>query len=535
MNDTELSSLSPESCFEFRPTFSSVLRYVPQWVISSLGFLGNLTVAIFFAQKQPKRIGELPIILLAFVDCLMCIFSIIFTSFIAIWQPNIRDIGCHRSLCIIGNVAFDVPYTYSCGMMCFMSLSRYFAACKPHDYAGFFNFKRQRIYYITLLLVAIPACGLQVRSCNTAPNNWLVKLFWVIQRTILVLVTIVCMVYCYWNIVNTLQAAKVKRQEISRREHNVQYIRSRRETIKKQRARPNGFKSRQEPAVPSKDLTETISDSTSKERAKNKDCPTQEGSAVETGHLFQSCDSQAPLIISAETEDRPNSMDYATCFEEEDEIDIDGAVNIFIDEDDDVTCDSLDVHESSIVGLPVTAIQSAEEQSLCKNYGTVMTDQSNQQSLPNRIHVSGQALVSKDPQLSLVMRPITDQNGLETRQDETTLLKHRAPRFSLSLFSTRIRGLDHEGKMAACFFLIGSAFLILTIPDLILHLLDSMLDETNQKWVSNFVWMQTVTQTLFCINFSVNPLIYYHVNGFFRTKVRYLLSMNSINSIEIAS
>ena len=67
----------------------------------------------------------------------------------------------------------------------------------------------------------------------------------------------------------------------------------------------------------------------------------------------------------------------------------------------------------------------------------VMTDQSNQQSLPNRIHVSGQALVSKDPQLSLVMRPITDQNGLETRQDETTLLKHRAPRFSLSLFSTR--------------------------------------------------------------------------------------------------
>ena len=70
------------------------------------------------------------------------------------------------------------------------------------------------------------------------------------------------------------------------------------------------------------------------------------------------------------SEDRPNSMDYATCFEEEDEIDIDGAVNIFIDEDDDVTCDSLDVHESSIVGLPVTAIQSAEEQSLCKNYGT---------------------------------------------------------------------------------------------------------------------------------------------------------------------
>ena len=63
-------------------------------------------------------------------------------------------------------------------------------------------------------------------------------------------------------------------------------------------------------------------------------------------------------------------MDYATCFEEEDEIDIDGAVNIFIDEDDDVTCDTLDGHESSIVELPVTDLQNAKEPSLCKNYGT---------------------------------------------------------------------------------------------------------------------------------------------------------------------
>ena len=167
---------------------------------------------LIFAHKQPKKIGEIPIILLACVDGLMCVFSIVFTGFIAIWQPNIRDIGCYKSLCIVGNVAFDIPYTYSCGMMSLMSYSRFLAACKPHDYAERFNFKRQRSYYLGLLFVAIPSCGLQIRSCATAPDNCLIKFIWVVQRSILVAITIGCMVYCYSNIVNTLRAAKDKRK-----------------------------------------------------------------------------------------------------------------------------------------------------------------------------------------------------------------------------------------------------------------------------------------------------------------------------------
>ena len=96
----------------------SLFRYLPQWVISLLGILGNLLVLIVYLKKHQKGLGEIPIMLLAFVDLLMCTASIVFTVCLAIWQPNTRKVGCTLPLCIAGNVAFDVPYTFSCGKNC---------------------------------------------------------------------------------------------------------------------------------------------------------------------------------------------------------------------------------------------------------------------------------------------------------------------------------------------------------------------------------------------------------------------------------
>ncbi|XP_075254776.1 uncharacterized protein LOC142346152 [Convolutriloba macropyga] len=464
---------------------------------------------LIFAHKQPKKIGEIPIILLACVDGLMCVFSIVFTGFIAIWQPNIRDIGCYKSLCIVGNVAFDIPYTYSCGMMSLMSYSRFLAACKPHDYAERFNFKRQRSYYIGLLLVAIPSCGLQIRSCATAPDNCLIKFIWVVQRSILVAITIGCMVYCYSNIVNTLRAAKVKRkgdstsEQLKRRESNVQYIRARRQTLMDERTNMKVFSP--------------------------GSCPSSAKPSTQLP-LDKPFDAAGqPEQLGSSQLARENKPDGAADYvgNDNDRVDIDYGIDIFVDEYEESKC------ERDISDEPVRANNSQllieprfldDERSLSPSCCTIMTEY----SFPSSVDQSGdfdettarkQLQLRNGTQLSL-------QQSL-SQQNES----HTASALRVSHLLKKVQSWDHEKRMAGCFFLIGSAFLFLTIPDLILHLADTIVDdETNDAWVGNFVWMQTLTQTLFCINFSINPLIYYHMNGFFRTQVRSLFAINSITS-----
>ena len=145
VSPSSIASVSPgstqifdgeEICFIFQPTMEQILTFSPQWVISLFGVIGNFLVIFIYLQKRQKSPGDFPILVLAFVDLFMCTFSIIFTMFLAIFQPNTREPGCFMNLCIVGNVAFDVPYTFSCGMMCIMAVNRFLAVCRPHSYQG---------------------------------------------------------------------------------------------------------------------------------------------------------------------------------------------------------------------------------------------------------------------------------------------------------------------------------------------------------------------------------------------------------------
>ncbi|XP_075239824.1 uncharacterized protein LOC142335277 [Convolutriloba macropyga] len=90
-------------------------------------------------------------------------------------------------------------------------------------------------------------------------------------------------------------------------------------------------------------------------------------------------------------------------------------------------------------------------------------------------------------------------------------------------FINRFRNMDQEEKMAACFFFVISSFLLLSIPDLVLHSLDVVIGG-DPEWYGMFQWLQRFTQPLFCVIFAINPFIYYFMCSYFRTYVRAVLA-----------
>ena len=93
----------------------------------------------------------------------------------------------------------------------------------------------------------------------------------------------------------------------------------------------------------------------------------------------------------------------------------------------------------------------------------------------------------------------------------------------VTIYSFRFRNMDQEEKMAACFFFVISSFLLLSIPDLVLHSLDVVIGG-DPEWYGMFQWLQRFTQPLFCVIFAINPFIYYFMCSYFRTYVRAVLA-----------
>ena len=151
--ETSLGVPDRDGCFNLSLSMDQVKRYLAQWVISVLGVFGNSLVLRVYLSKRDKSPGDFPIIILAFVDLFMCMFSLIFTGVAAIVRPNTRDVGCFLNLCIVGNIAFDVTYTFSCGMICIMSVNRFLAVCRPHSYHLLFAFRKQIKVRVNLIFM----------------------------------------------------------------------------------------------------------------------------------------------------------------------------------------------------------------------------------------------------------------------------------------------------------------------------------------------------------------------------------------------
>ena len=203
-------------CFELnKPNLSEVLSYLFQWTISAVGIMGNLAVVIIFTRKPTKAHGEYIIIVISVIDFLMSVFSILFTVLLVIWKPNVREVGCFVPLCIVGNIAYDVTNTFSSLMMCLMSVSRYYAVCCAHEYKTKMSVERQAIYCSAILIISIPSCTLQVVGCVvSAEVSTRTKLAWVVQRTLLVLLTFVCLTLCYTKVIRNLHQRKVNSTKV---------------------------------------------------------------------------------------------------------------------------------------------------------------------------------------------------------------------------------------------------------------------------------------------------------------------------------
>ncbi len=85
--------------------------------------------------------------------------------------------------------------------------------------------------------------------------------------------------------------------------------------------------------------------------------------------------------------------------------------------------------------------------------------------------------------------------------------------------------MKYEDKLSLLFISVGVAFVVLTIPDVILQGVDIVLPET-EVWMEVFAVVHSVTQTVFMLNFCINPIIYFTMNSYFRNRVRDILGLN---------
>ncbi len=213
----ELWTLSPgpqedTPCFQAGFDIYVARKYILHWIVSLFGIFGNSLVIHVYSRKRPQAIGEVPVLVLSFVDLTMSCFSIIFTLLKAILKPNARDYNCFVGLCVVGNMAFDITYTYSCGMMCLMAVNRFLAVCRAHTYPILFSVRRQIAFYSLLLLGAVSTCGFGIWNCVSVPHNHVAKMAWVTQRMTLLITTALFMTLCYSKVISRMHELKEKVQ-----------------------------------------------------------------------------------------------------------------------------------------------------------------------------------------------------------------------------------------------------------------------------------------------------------------------------------
>ncbi len=78
--------------------------------------------------------------------------------------------------------------------------------------------------------------------------------------------------------------------------------------------------------------------------------------------------------------------------------------------------------------------------------------------------------------------------------------------------------MNYEKKLTVLFISVGCVFLLLTIPDVILQTAD-ILHAESEQWAHTFESVHKFCQSFFLLNFTINPIIYYIMNSYFRCKV----------------
>ena len=180
-----------------------------QWTIACIGIIGNILVVIIYKGRREKSPSEVFIVTMAVLDTLMCLFSIFFTGSKDYFFPK----NCFW-FCSAGNFAFDTVNTASAVLTLIVCINRYFAVCNPHSYRTVFADEKTVLILLFCILVSVLNCPLGLLMCvkfrsgdmlpcpcneviYDTPDIDILKLLWVLIRTLMLLVNAATMIYVY--------------------------------------------------------------------------------------------------------------------------------------------------------------------------------------------------------------------------------------------------------------------------------------------------------------------------------------------------
>ena len=211
-SSSELFNLSAEESSDliFQNEFQlSFLLFPLQWSISFIGILGNILVLLIYKRRQEKSPSEIFIVTMSILDIAMCFSSIFFTAAKDFLFPK----NCFL-FCSAGNVAFDSVNTASSILTFIICINRYFAVCNPHSYRSVFADEKTLLILLICILLSAANCPIGLLMCAkfreganlpcacdqviyAAPKIDVLKLLWVVIRTLMLMVNAVTMVYVY--------------------------------------------------------------------------------------------------------------------------------------------------------------------------------------------------------------------------------------------------------------------------------------------------------------------------------------------------
>ncbi|XP_063718321.1 uncharacterized protein LOC134845295 isoform X2 [Symsagittifera roscoffensis] len=193
--------------------------FVVQWIICIFGLVGNFLVLYIYGRKVPKAPSERFIIAIALTDFAMNLCFILFTGKLRWWRPD----GDALQFCLLSNSFYDVINTSSSILVCWMTVNRWVAVCRPHSYNTIFTTKRVNYMLLSTIALSLPSCALSFSIClsHFPPKGWnivpsdathfdVVKFIWVNIRLLLLIVAAVLMAVLYRLVAVTMNEKKAK-------------------------------------------------------------------------------------------------------------------------------------------------------------------------------------------------------------------------------------------------------------------------------------------------------------------------------------
>ena len=150
LNDSDHSALIPQPTTRCELVYNKnlggtagqVLLFFIKAIIALVGFGGNYLVIVVYKRKRGCHPSEFLILSIAIVDFLFCTLNLMFLVFLCM-SPILGYINntsiCTFFGCFINSASYTFTTFSSLFLICVITINRYVAICKPHDYTTYFS------------------------------------------------------------------------------------------------------------------------------------------------------------------------------------------------------------------------------------------------------------------------------------------------------------------------------------------------------------------------------------------------------------